>query len=243
MVRKTPLAAGVVTALGMSLSGNADVIDFNGLQNGEVVNTQFPGVTISAENPNQPFDLAITFDSQATNTADPDLEGPTWSMGNLAPDTVLGNLLIVAENNGDGNNDGLIDSPDDEQFGGTLNFVFDVPIIEFGMDIVDKEGVTAEDGMLEFYLMDALVATVALADFATIGSQFYDASVAFGDNSANRLQPVTAAALGVTGFDQVSVVLGGSGAVDNITFTVPAPGAAVALLVGLIGPCRRRRTA
>ena len=50
----------------------------------------------------------LCFDSLLSNTADPDLEGPPWATGNLAPDTVLGNVLIIAENDVDSDVDGLI---------------------------------------------------------------------------------------------------------------------------------------
>ena len=73
----------------------------------------------------------------------------------------------------------------------------------------------------------------------------------FGDNTANRIMPITADMLNVDHFDKVIVSLGGSGAIDNIRFSpvnvVPAPSAATAGLALLLtlgaGRIMRRRQA
>ncbi len=86
---------------------SAQLIDFNSLLHGQIVNTQFAGVTISADNIGGGPDKAIIFDSRERGTEDSDLEGPggitakNWSGGNLPNTTVLGNMLIIAENDTD----------------------------------------------------------------------------------------------------------------------------------------------
>jgi hypothetical protein len=76
-----------------------------------------------------------------------------------------------------------------------------------------------------------LVGTIAFADLPTL-----DPTIVFGDNTANRVEPIAAQDFGVDSFDQVIVNLGGSGALDNITYTpVPEPGALLLICLGLGG--------
>ena len=207
-------------------SSRADTIDFEALAHGEIVTTQFVasnGVTISADNFNQIFDLAVIFDSQETGTADPDLEGPPWAVGNLAPNTLLGNLLIIAQEDTQ-TVPGIVDNPNDEggQPAGEITFQFNEPIESFGFDLIDLEGAIAEGGSISLFDGLNLIGTVPISDFTDNLSPFFDATIVFGDNSANRLQPITAGAFQATQFDTVVILMGGSGAVDNIVFE-PAP--------------------
>jgi len=215
------------------------------LDHGDVVTNQFSGslgVTISADNINisgSP-DQAVIFDSTRTGTADPDLEDP-WNGGNLSSNTILGNLLIIQEK------DSPI--PDDEgrRPAGSIYFDFDTPIASFGFDIIDMEGSEEFDDdsgfFATFFMGGSELARVGFGEFdGTIASPFFDPAVSFGNNSANRIDPITAAALGLTAFDRVEINFGGSGAIDNIDFT-PIPEPATMLLVGsgLIGLAALRR--
>jgi len=223
------LGIGILLAPGAAFAG---LIDFEGLSHGDVVTDQFAsshGVTISAENISRDFDHAVAFDSNASGTADPDLEGP-WGGGNLASDTHLGNLLILQENN-TGTSDGVADSPDDEggRPAGSLFFEFAGPIISFGFDLVDVEGVGDEDepGSVVFSRDGTELGTIDFLDFVARDS------AVFGNNSANRIAPIGAVDLGgsYSYFDRVEIRLGGSGAVDNIRYT-RVPGPATLLLAG-----------
>lgn len=151
-------------------------------------------------------DLAIIFDSRERSTEDTDLEGPggvpdkTWSGGNLPNATVLGNMLIIAENDKDTDPaDGFIDKPDDEG--------------------------------------SRPLASVSFGEFDNSASSFIQDAV-YGNNTINRIQPITAANLsdfvgdsGETQFDRVEINFGGSPAVDN-TRTNPIPEPATMLMVG-----------
>ncbi len=241
--------AASLLAIASILTGAADVgaatIDFNSLAHGEVVTTQFVGsngVTISAVNPNRSHDLAIAFGSLETGTSDPDLEGPTWAKGNLAPDTVLDKLLIIAEKSAQ-STPGIVNDPDDEGHrpAGELILEFSSAMTAFGLDLVDVESVSAENGALTFFLGGAEVGEVTFDMFTDSLSAYYDPSVGYGNNSANRIAPITALDLSATGFDKVVVSMGGSGAIDNLNF-VPEPGSALLLAAGLgAGLLRRRR--
>jgi len=233
-------AAGLLSVPGTA--ARADVFpDFDTLAHGEIVNSQYAalGISVSAVNPNRSHDLAAIYDTGTVGGADPDLEGPPWSSGNIDPDEDLGNLLIIAENDR-GAEDGILDDPDDEgrRPAGSLVFDFDFRATEIGFDLVDVESHTLEDGGLTLFDGADVVLEFTWADLVSSDSDIYDATIAFGNVSANRLDMLEVA----DGFDRAVIDLGGSGAVGNLAI-VPAPGT-IALLGGglvLAGRGRRRR--
>ena len=241
MIRTTAaiVAASIASA---SLAGTT-VFDFEGLQHGEIVNSQLaPMLMISGVNNAKTFNLVSAFDTNLSGTSDDDLEGPPWAGGNLAIDNEnvnLGNVLILAENN-TGAGDGILDNPDDEgsRPAGSITFSFSQAIGSFGFDLVDIEGVVLEGSSLDFSLNGQSVGSVGLGDFTDINSSLYDASIVFGNNHANRFSPITSADLGSL-FDEVTLNLGGSGAIDNIV--IPSPGAITLLSMGGLVAIRRRR--
>lgn len=224
-------------------TASATTVTFDGLGHGAIVSSQYAGLglTIAAENFNKSFDLAISFNTTLTGTADPDLEDP-WERGNIASGEILNEILIIAENNRDTNNDGFIDSPDDEAGNPAGKFIlsFATPQTSFGFDILDIEGTARENGSVSFFLGGTLLRSVGFEEIVTIGSAFYDSSVVFGDESANRIQPFTTANLGTSAFDRVEIRLGGSGGINNVTF-IPAPGSAALLVSASLLAARRRR--
>ncbi len=240
-------AAAITLAAG---AANAQLFDFETLSHGEILVGQFePVLAISAVNFNRPFNIAAAFDTTEIGTSDPDLEGPPWAAGNLAlspTEVSLGMAIFIAENN-IGADDGFLDDPDDEGLrpSGQLIFEFNRTIDRFGFDVVDREG-NIEGSSLDFYRDDVLVASVAFGEFTTIASLFYDASLEFGDNTANRISPITAADLvadgaagAADGFNKVVINVGGSGAFDNIF--IPSPGALALGAMGVLTLLRRQR--
>lgn len=239
--------------IGSSASGTTTTLDLNSLDHGEIVNTQFTGVTISAENVGGGPDLAIIFDSRETSTRDPDLEGPpnrSWALGNFDQypdfdeDTVLGNMLIIAENNEDVNGDDILDRPDDEgsRPAGTITFEFDTSISSFGFDLIDVEGPeefgtsVSDAGFFATFYSGSETQSVGFGDLIA-----RDAAQ-FGNNSANRIAPFTAAELGLAPaeFDRIDISLGGSAGITGINYTtVPTPSA---LLLGALGMAWTRWT-
>lgn len=108
-------------------------LDFNGLPAGTILAEQYAGfgVHISGtanDNPPEDFPNAlIVFDTNAPPTHDPD----------LAVD--IGNIAIFAKNLNDANGNGLVDDPDENNFGGRAVFAFDQDVSIGSVLWVDKD--------------------------------------------------------------------------------------------------------
>ena len=119
------------------------------------------------------------------------------------------NILIISEDNNTGN-------PDDSAFGGSI-------IVTFATDVTSVTGVTVDVGdsgstgnKFEAYLDNVLIDTILL-------------STNLGDNNVQ-----TASLSGL--FDEVRLVLTGSGALASLDFTpVPLPAALPLFVAGLLG--------
>ncbi|HED53387.1 MAG TPA: hypothetical protein ENJ00_04210 [Phycisphaerales bacterium] len=246
------LAGGVWIAVGVGAAGAEPITTtFESLVHGEIITNQFAdvGLQISAVNFQLPGAMPIAFDSQMLGTSDPDLQGPSWATGNLAPDTVLGKVIIVPENMVDADGDGIVDDPDDEgsRPAGEIVLTFDDVMTGFGFDVLDVEGVVQEMSSVEFFLFDTSVASISFNEFTDPNSEYYDPTIVFGDNSANRISPITVNSGGPlgagqgSGFNKVVLHLGGSSAYDNFVIIPTPSGAAVLILGGLGFGTRRRR--
>lgn len=210
-------------------SSNAILLDFNDLQAGEIVTNQYEqlGISISATNMGWGPDIAIVFDSKNPTGGDSDLASP-WSGGNIESQTNLEKILIIAENDIDSDNDGIIDRPDDEgnRPAGSIYFDFDSTMCSIGFDLIDVEGPSEygnDSGFVAtFFMDDKVLAKVGFKEFVNSNSIFYDSSVQFGNNKANHIMPISVDDLSefsgkqVLVFDRVEINLGGSSAIDNI---------------------------
>ncbi len=164
---------------------------------GEQITTQFQGngFTVSADNarPGGP-DKAIIFDSANPTGGDPDLATPGYGPGNTLAE---GKILIIAENDVDGNGDGLVDSPDDEAQGGRIFFDFDFAVRVLDVTVLDVDGL--ENSFVECRDVNNLV--VDVQPLATLG--------------ANSRQTVS---MNGSGVRHLVVKFGGSGAVTDFRF-------------------------
>jgi len=226
------LAFAVPFLIHNTIQAEAFVLDFDDLPQGDIASLQFlkiNGVSISAKNFGNGPGLAIIFDSLNPTGGDNDLAGPPWEGGNLASgNAVLGKILIIAENDVDLDGDGLIDLPDDEgnRPAGSIYFDFIDPMCSVGFDLIDVEG-PSEFGrnsgfVATFFMGGAELARVGFDQFINENSMFYDPTVEYGNNKANRISPITVDALStfsgtsITAFDKVEFNLGVSSAIDNI---------------------------
>ena len=230
------LVLATFVAVGASPTTALTVIDFESLTHGEVITDQLlatHGVVISAVNFLRPFDLAVAFDTTVPSTVDPDLNGPPWNGGNI-PNENLGKVLILSQINETA--PGFTLPPNDEagRPAGDLVLTFQTPFTSAGFDRVDIDSATAEAGSIEFLKGGTSIATIGWEEFTDPASPFFDPSIEYKDDSANRVSPIDIASLG-GGFDsadQIIFHLGGSGGIDNISVSaIPEPGAA--LLFGL----------
>lgn len=212
-------------------NSSALVLEFDNLQVGEIVSNQYDeinGITISAKNMGGGPSIAIVFDSLNPTGGDSDLASP-WSGGNLvSSQTILEKILIIAENDIDADKNGLIDFPDDEggRPAGSIYFEFDSPICSIGFDLVDVEGPSEygnNSGFVAiFFMNNEVLAKVGFHEFINSNSMFYDSSIEYGNNKANRISPISVEDLtlfsgkNISAFNRVEINLGGSSAIDNI---------------------------
>ena len=237
-------------ARGGTPGGGTSLIGFNDLQPGTVVNSQYSsagGVVISVQRTSSGPAVATLYNTGRTGEPDPDLQTP-FAMGNLGTAGPGGNVLIIPENNTDRNGDGLIDSPNDEgtRPAGQFTFDFLAPVQSFGFDLIDVEGPAEFNSnagyFASFYLDGELEARVGFGSFVDPLSPFYDPTVRYGDNSANRIRPITARQVGMPQFDRVVLNFGGSGGTDNLLFTfVPEPSALALGVIPALSLLKRRR--
>ena len=104
-------------------------IDFAGLPAGTIIAEQYAGFGVHISGiANEGFpDALIVFDTNAPPTHDPD----------LAVD--IGNIAIFANNLTDANGDGLVDDPDENNFGGRAIFAFDQDVGIGAYLFIDKD--------------------------------------------------------------------------------------------------------
>ena len=194
-------------------SAYALTLDFEGFAAGTKVTNQFAGALISANNPNKSFDDAILFDTQNITGGDSDL-----ATGNAKIPTNYGMVLIISENNGDANNDGIIDNPDDEGRGGSMMVKYDRVYTGGKSVIIDTE----EEGSIDFYL---------------------DGNLVNGESvTINGIADGTAQVLSWDGFayDEVHFNLAGSGALGELE-AVPEPATMAIFGLGAAALAARRK--
>lgn len=210
----------MIAVMAYATSATATTLDFEGFLAGQIINDEYFslfGVTVSAIGVGSSPDAAVVFDSNNPTGGDNDLGAPfSPGAGNTLGEITPGNLLILHETNncvGD-----FCPNPDDQgaRLAGTFRFDFMNPVLVGSLDFFDIEG--AEIGDVVLY--DA--ANAVLATFAIPSTG--------GDNLWQRLF------MNVSGVSAMEINMGGSGAIDNLEFTVvPVPGALL-LMLGALAP-------
>lgn len=225
---------GVLALFGLTAS-QATVIDFEGFAAGTIIDDDIAGVTISAiTNGFNTPDVAIVFDSDNPTGGDWDLGAPFIQNGNSSTQFFPGNILILQERN-DCNATSCAE-PDDNARGGRMTFQFDTPVTLNSIDFFDIENHESGSGVNAY----------GMAMFATTNGSGMDSLIGMwtvpstgGNNTWGTLDFG-----GLSGVTRLEIVLLGSGAVDNLDYTVvPLPAAAWLLGSALAGiaALRRRR--
>ena len=245
-------------------AADADLVLNDPVTHGQIIDTEYSpthGVTFSADNVNisgEP-DPAVAFETTVNHAEDPDLRGPpnpgNWDSGNLV-DVNLGNILVIQEIPGNGNsttcNSTDCTPPDDEgrRPAGSIFITFDTPITSFGFDLIDVEGPEEFDASTGFFAAFFTQGGTLIGDEVGFGSFAGVNGVVFGNNSANRIDPIIVADLvgpvTASSASFVEINMRGSGGIDNIVYTeVPEPGTLALFTIGLAGlgfmGWRRRR--
>jgi len=159
-------------------------------------------------------DLCLAFDSVTPTGGDFDLGTPHEDFGGAgvgpggaqgqpgSNETSLFNLLIIAENATDDDNNGLVDDPDDEGDGGQMTFEFDMPVTIASVSVVDID--SGENGGTIVTCIDES------------GDKITTSIPELGGNSVQEI------AVGAAAVVEMQVDLVSSGAVSEIRLCVVA---------------------
>jgi hypothetical protein len=225
---KKYLLAGVVLCAEASV--HAAVIDFEGYAPGTIIDNEYaPAVTLHTINLGGGPDAGVVFDTGNPTGGDSDLGAPFSNTSGLPSNYMPGNVLIIQENH---TCDTLTcTNPDDEgsRRAGTFYFDFSSSITLNSIDFFDIEsaenGTTENNAIKLFDAADNLIST-------------FHTPYTGGDNTWDQL------VFDVSGVKRIELNMGGSGAIDNIAYTViPVPAAAwlfASGLVALSGIARRK---
>lgn len=238
-MNRKQLMAGIVTGLLSSiLSSTAfanNIITFEGITKGTIIDDEYTlsdGVTINGYNVDRGANnMAVIFDTEAANTADPDLEAPFFNtngqnLGTASP----GNVLIIHEHPWECNGITCGDDPDDEgsRPAGYFDIMFDEAVTLNSIDFFDIE--SGENGNTVHNLI-TLYGTETYSPFYTPNTG--------GDNTWGRVN------FNVMGVTSLRIKLHGSGAIDNINYTtttsVPEPSTLILFGIAALGFLSSRR--
>lgn len=220
------LAGLAACALGIQ-AAQAATLDFEGFAAGTIIDDEYAGITISAISTGAAPDVAVIFDSENPTGGDLDL-GAAFTSSNpeFTGDYRPGNILILQENNPCTATSCSV--PDDNARGGMFSFEFDTPVNITSLDFFDIEANEAGAPITAY----SLVIIAQAADASPIGTWYVPGTG--GDNTWDRLF------LDATNVSRLDVALKGSGAIDNLVYSVvPVPAAAwlfgsgLAMLAGL----------
>lgn len=250
MFKKSTIKSLLATLLLATPAAQAVTLDFEGFGNGTIMDNEYlvsHGVSISAQNLSTGPNYAVIFDTTPSGSSpnfssDPDLIG---NFDNIAPDAHNqslpddydpGNVLIIQENLSGCSGNTCV-RPDDEgsRPAGIFTFNFRNAIELLSIDFFDVE--RAENGTgpanrIDVWDFDTNVLTTVGHTPNTGGDNLWAQLLFDSNNPALR------------NIGRIDIHMGGSGAIDNLTYNVVPVPAAVWLfgtaLIGFIGYSRRR---
>ena len=226
---------GVVCAslLCISSHANAVILGFNEFAAGLIIDDEYaPAVDIIARNFGGGPNAAVIFDTDNPTGGDNDLAAPFSSATpGLSDSYTPGNVLIIQERDNCDFTAGSCTVPDDEgsRPAGEFEFVFNTAVILESLDFFDIEPIESSKAIRLFDVND---------DPIFAGS--FVVPDTGGDRKWDRLDFSNA-----TGVKRMVIGMGGSGAIDNLSYTViPVPPAVwlfASGLLGMIGIARRKQ--
>ncbi len=245
------IVAGWVAAGLFTPCAGADIIDFEGLANGQEIGRGSHGEAA------QPYaDIFVLYGAsngvttQGAAIFDSDPLGPNAGGADRDLLVGLGNILIVQnDSHATQTIPGFYDTPNDEADGGTIAFEFLSAVELLSLVLIDIDGHGAVDVILEDsggYLRTYNVGGSWTHDIHSQGPIGWDtldltslaSQVGEGGGMATAWQDPLFDSSDVM---RLTVVLSGSAAIDNLVYNIPAPSALVAMVGGLLVPARRRR--
>ena len=162
------------------------VIDYAGLPHGTILGEQYAplGMHIAAVANGGLPNAAMIFDSDLPPTHDPD----------LAVD--VGNIAILAKNLNDTNSDGLVDDPDENDFGGKQAYAFDQPVHIGSFLFIDKDHGTPDKAIAYDAASNAIKqVSIPLAGNGSVQTIDVDA------DNVSRMEIVYRDSAGITGIE------------------------------------------
>jgi len=231
---KIALGLGV---LGLATTAQAVNVDFEGYKPGQTV--EFAGFgtgifAVSAVGNSGEATGATVLNTEATSDSNFKYQ---YATGNLKSSR-LRKVLIVPTADG-----GTTADP----AGGQLTLTFFSPLKSFGFDVLDVDVADAPNTFVTFRFQGNDVATIPFSEFKNSSSPFKRTTMQFGNRSANRVAPFSAAQLGSPdGIDEVVFDFPSELAIDNISYRVAVPEpTAISMIFGLpaLTLLRRRRRA
>jgi hypothetical protein len=226
MMNKIVAAGALVCAL--TPCANADVIDFDDLAPGTIVDSEYDTlVDISVVNRGGGPDLGVVFDTSTTmpTGGDLDLVGPFDTNNPLLTNGFVADNVLIIQEHSYSCDTVSCSNPDDEgsRPAGTFTFDFKTVIKLESIDFFDVE--TAENGKTD----NNAIRLFDVDNNEIMPGSFFTPDTG-GDNMWDQV------VFNVDGVKRIELNLGGSGAIDNITFTVvPVPAAVWLFSSGLIG--------
>jgi len=166
---------------------NGYVLDFAGVPGGTMLSEQYAsrGVHISGATSRTDLpDAVVVFNSNGTGSHDPDLE------------VGIGNIAILANNLSDKNGDGLVDFPDENNYGGRQVYTFDSPVHIGSFLFIDKDHGTP-DRATAYDASDNVISSVPIPVGANASVQTIDVNA----DNAVRLEIRYRDSGGLTGIE------------------------------------------
>ena len=131
---------------------NGYILDFAGLPAGTILSEQYASLGVHIAGSTSRTDLpdaVVVFNSNATGGHEPDLE------------VGIGNIAILANNLTDKNGDGLVDFPDENNYGGKQVYEFDSPVHIGRFLFIDKDHGTP-DRATAYDASDSVISSVPI---------------------------------------------------------------------------------